>query len=354
MTTNTLEAHSEGLARYLSHAMPGDGPVSITIDTDGHANEMFFVRRGNDEWVLRRPPENPLLPTVLDVGREYRLLEALSGAGARVPRPLLFCDDTTIIGAPFYLMEKVAGVVVRDHLPAALDNDADRRRIGEELVDTLAELHAVDWRSAGLGDFGKPDGYVDRMLRRWTQRFREVTPLTRPLPELEEVTAWLHANRPPDRPHTIIHGDFHLLNVAFAVSSPARLVAIFDLEVATIGDPLVDLGWLLAFWSWPDDPDGMPMALLNLSPGGLAQVFQKPGWLTASELIDRYATAAGCAVDDVRFYRVLAMWRMALITEARYARHLQAGGDTESEFAALEAGVPNIARRALRLTSEPA
>ncbi len=340
------------LARYLNETMPGEGSVSVTVDRKGHINEMFFIRRGSEEWVLRRPPEDPTLPTAPDAAREYRVLDALTGVGFRVPRPVLLCSDSSIIGAPFYLMEKVDGVVVHDHLVAPLDNDADRRRIGEELVDTLAELHAVDWVAAGLADFGKPHGYVDRMVRRWTQRLHDVTELTRPLPDLERTAAWLSDHRPPEQPHTIIHADFHLLNVAFAPSSPARLVAVFDWEVSTLGDPLVDLGWLLAFWSDPDDPAGMPMATLNLGVAGLEQVFRKPGWLTSRELVERYAEASGRAVDDIVYYRVLAMWRMAIITETRYAHHLRAGGDDQSQFAVLGETVPELALRALRLAAQ--
>ena len=202
--------------------------------------------------VLRRPPRGPLPPSAHDVLREARVLSALAGR-ARVPAVLAVCDDESVIGAPFYVMERVEGHVVTSSVPAALDNPDDRRRIGEELVDGLVEVHAVDWRDAGLEGFGKPTGYLERQLRRFTGLWEHNR--TRDIPAVESVGEWLGEHMPESAPPaTVVHGDYRLGNTMMAPAAPARLVAIFDWEMATIGDPLADLGYLCTLWVDRNDP----------------------------------------------------------------------------------------------------
>ena len=188
------------LAAYLARELPGpESSLEVERIRGGHSNETFFVTRGTQQWVLRRPPRGPLLPTAHDVGREYRVLRALAGTGVPVPRPLLYCTDEEVIGAPFYLMERVHGVVIRAELPPAYEVDvAARAGLGLELVDRLAELHAVDPGAVGLGDFAKPHGYLERQLRRWSGQLDASR--TRPLPDLDAVTAWLHDHLPASGP----------------------------------------------------------------------------------------------------------------------------------------------------------
>ena len=331
----------ESLGRYLATEIPGDGQLEVERHQAGHSNETFFVRRGSEEWVLRRPPRPPYLPTAHDVKREHTVLKALEGTGVRTPATVLLCEDESVIGAPFYLMERVRGTVIRDRLPDALDSDGDRRRIGEELIDAAAELHSVDYRAVGLDGWGRPAGYVERQIARWRKQLEGATQHTRPLPDYERIAAWLEDHRPPEQVPAIVQGDYKLDNTMFAEESPARLVAILDWEMATIGDPLADIGWMLSFWREPSDPPD-PLH------GALNQVFGKPGWATRSELVDRYEAKTGRSMTDIRFYTALAIWKLGILLEGSYARHLR--GTTDDPFFALLAeGVLAIGARALEV-----
>jgi aminoglycoside phosphotransferase (APT) family kinase protein len=267
--------------------------------------------------------------------REARLLRALRGTRVRVPDVLAICDDEAVIGAPFYVMERVDGAVLATSIPAAIDTEAERRRIGEQLVDGLAEIHAVDWRACDLEGFGKPTGYLERQLRRFSGLWEHNR--TRELPTLERVTAWLAEHRPESPAATIVHGDYRLGNTMFGSGAPAELVAIFDWELATIGDPLADVGYLVATWSQPGDPDDVPFAF--------DAVTRRPGFPTREELIARYEAATGRSMSDVRWYTTLALWKAAVFLEGSYKRRL-AGTTDDPFFDTLESGVPAIAERA--------
>ena len=239
------------LERFLAERVPGDdAPLDCERHVVGSSNVTYYVTRGSQEWVLRRPPRGPLLPTAHDVLREHRYIAALQGQ-ARVPTPVVACDDESIIGAPFYLMERCFGAMLRDGIPEVYDTPAGRRRVAEDLVITLVELHAVDWEAVGLR--GRGSGYLERQMRRWIGQWELTRPQTRDLPGLEEIVAWLRARIPEDAGATVVHGDYRLDNVMFGAEEP-RVVAIFDWEMATVGDPLADVGWLLSYWGDPGDP----------------------------------------------------------------------------------------------------
>ncbi|HLZ23079.1 MAG TPA: phosphotransferase family protein [Ktedonobacterales bacterium] len=329
----------DALAAYLAVQIPGGGePLQIERIRGGHSNETFFVTRGVQQWVLRRPPRGPLLPTAHDVGREYRVLAALSQTSVPVPRPLLFCEDIGVLGAPFYLMERVHGYVIRTELPPFAVEDAEARAaLGRALVDRLADLHAVDWQAVGLEDFGKPSGYLERQIRRWTGQLDASR--NRPLPDLDCVTAWLQAHVPESGPATIVHGDYRLDNVMYARDLPVRIAAIFDWEMATLGDPLADLGYLLSFWREPGDPH---FAMMDAA----WRVTEAPGFPTRAALVARYAERTGRRMDAVSFYVALAIWKLAILLEGSYKRHL-AGTTDDPFFATLDEGIPALARRAL-------
>jgi aminoglycoside phosphotransferase (APT) family kinase protein len=307
---------------------------------EGHSNVTYRIHRGDEAWVLRRPPRGPLPPSAHDVLREARLLAAVQDSDVRTPRVLAICDDESVIGAPFYVMELVEGHVITTELPEALASEPERRRIGEELVDALVEIHAADWRAHGLEGYGKPTGYLDRQLRRFTGLWEHNR--TRELESLERVTAWLGEHKPESGPATIVHGDYRLGNTMFAPAAPARLVSIFDWELATIGDPLADVGYLVATYAQAGDPESTILAL--------GAVTRAPGFPTRDELIARYEERSGRSMSDVRWYTALALWKSAIFLEGSYKRRL-AGTTDDAFFDLLEHGVPEIADRAWNVTS---
>ena len=331
----------EALGRYLDERLDGSVPVEVERHQAGHSNETFFVTRGGLDLVLRRPPLGAFLPTAHDVGREYKVMSGLRETRVRVPRTLLMCDDESVIGAPFYLMERVYGEVIRTELPEALRSEEDRAAIGDELVDALIELHSIDPEECGLEEFGRPSGYLERQLRRWKGQLELTLPHTRPLPDLEAVGAWLEDHLPESPEPTIVHGDYKLDNVLFASDSPARLVAILDWEMSTLGDPLADLGWMTSFWREASDEDVGVFADLN-------RVTTLEGFRTRAELVARYEQKTGRDCSNLDWYQVLAIWKLAILLEGSYARHLF-GMTDDPFFAEMEQGVPALARRALQV-----
>jgi aminoglycoside phosphotransferase (APT) family kinase protein len=323
------------LEAFLDARGLGGGPVEAEPVGEGHSNVTYLIRRGGGAWVLRRPPRPPLPPSAHDVLREARLLTAVQDADVRTPDVLATCDDERVIGAPFYVMERIEGDVMTADVPPALDDEIERARIGEELIDALVEVHAVDWRACGLEGYGKPTGYLDRQLRRFGGLWEHNR--TRELPVLDRVTAWLAEHKPESGEATIVHGDYRLGNTMFAPGAPARLAAIFDWELATIGDPLADVGYLVATWSQHDDPDD--------ALRGLSAATRRPGFPTRDELIARYEERSGRSMSDVRWYMTLALWKSAVFLEGSYKRRL-AGTTEDAFFDRLETGVPAIAERA--------
>jgi aminoglycoside phosphotransferase (APT) family kinase protein len=324
------------LEAFLDAHGLGSGPVEARTIGEGHSNVTFEIRRGDEAWVLRRPPRPPLPPSAHDVLREARLLRAVETAAVRTPVVVAACSDEAVIGAPFYVMDRVAGEVLTTAVPPALDGAGDRRRIGTELVDALVEIHAVDWRACGLEGYGKPTGYLDRQLRRFAGLWEHNR--TRELPAMEALTGWLSEHRPESPEATIVHGDFRLGNVMYAAEPPPRVVAIFDWELATIGDPLADVGYLVATWAEPGDED----------TGLFGGVTEAGGFPGREELIARYEERSGRSMSDVRWYTTLALWKAAVFLEGSYQRRL-AGTTEDAFFDLLETAVPRLAERALSI-----
>jgi aminoglycoside phosphotransferase (APT) family kinase protein len=334
------------LTRYLAERLPGsDAPLHIERHEAGYSNETFYITRGEDRWVMRRPPRGVFLPTAHDVLREYRVLTGLHGAGVRTPRTVLACEDAGVLGAPFYLMERVEGTVIREEMPPALDTSAERRRIGEELIDALAELHAVDYVASGLEGLGRPSGYLERQLRRWSGQLELTLQRTRPLPGIEVVHGWLADRLPESGPPAIVHGDYKLDNVVMSAGAPARLLAILDWEMATIGDPLADLGWLMAYWG----PTGE--AVENMLAGSNQLTTVLPGFLSQEEMIARYEARTGRPMLHFPFYLCLAVWKLTIIVEGLYAHYLD-GTAANTRAAEFEWRVPLLVERMHRIMAD--
>jgi aminoglycoside phosphotransferase (APT) family kinase protein len=332
----------EPLAAFMDAHGLGRGAIRPTPIGEGHSNVTYLIEREDGtEVVLRRPPRPPLPPSAHDVLREARLLRALSDTPARVPGVLAVGEDSATIGCPFYLMERMAGEVITSSVPPALDTPAERGRIAEQLIDALVEIHAVDWRAAGLEGFGKPTGYLERQLRRFTGLWE--LNKTREIPAVERVGAWLEEHRPSsDSPATIVHGDFRLGNTMFAATAPAQLVAVFDWEMATIGDPLADLGYLCMMWTEAGDPEGGLREHLG-------RVTRAEGFPTRGELIARYEECSGRSMRDVHWYTALAVWKSVVFMEGNYKRAI-AGTTDDPYLQQFGEGVLELAARAEEVT----
>jgi aminoglycoside phosphotransferase (APT) family kinase protein len=333
----------EPLEAYLDEHGLGSGPVEAERIGEGHSNVTFLIRRGEHRVVLRRPPRPPLPPSAHDVLREARILTALQDTPVRVPPVLAVCDDESILGVPFYVMEEVEGSVITTSIPAAIDTPEERGRIARELVEALAEIHEVDWEAVGLEGFGKPTGYLDRQLRRFNGLWEHNK--TRELPRVQEIGDWLAANKPESPPATIVHGDYRLGNTMVANDAPARLVAIFDWELSTIGDPLADVGYLSVTWTERDDPEDSMFSLTGVT--------RREGFQSRDELIALYEERTGRSASDLRWYQTLALWKAAVFMEGNYKR-FSAGTTDDPYLAAFDEGVPRLAEAAWEIANTPA
>ena len=329
----------EPLEEYLDSQGLGSGHIEVERIGEGHSNVTYRVERGGETFVLRRPPRPPLPPSAHDVLREARVLSAVESTPVRAPGVLAACDDESVLGVPFYVMEFMEGSVITSDIPPALDNAEERRRIGEELVDALAEVHAVDWQACGLEGYGKPSGYLERQLRRFNGLWEHNK--TREVPRVQEVGDWLAANMPESPEATIVHGDYRLGNTMVADDAPARLVAIFDWELSTIGDPLADVGYLTVTWAERDDPEDMSFSSLGAAS-------RREGFPTRAELIERYEQRSGRSMAALNWYQALALWKAAVFMEGNYKRFLT--GSTDDAYLGLfDEGVPALADKALEV-----
>jgi aminoglycoside phosphotransferase (APT) family kinase protein len=320
------------LEAWLDGRGLGRGVLAVTRIGAGHSNATFLLERDGARMVLRRAPRPPLPPSAHDMLREARVLTALQGR-ARVPRVLAVCDDDGVLGVPFYVMEELIGDVVTEGLPGSLGSAAARRLAGDDLVDALVELHAVDIAGAGLTDFGRPDGYLERQVRRFAALWEHNA--TRNVPLVAELASWLGDALPRSADACVVHGDYRLGNVMLDPEQP-RVLALLDWELATLGDPLADLGYLVATWSEADSPP----TVLDLSP-----VTRGEGFPSRGELVVRYGERSGRDVGTLAWYEVLALWKAAVFCEGLYGRYLR--GETADPWTgSLGEGVPGLLRAA--------
>ncbi len=286
-------------------------PLTVRQFPAGHSNLTYLLRRGEWEAVLRRPPLGPVAPRAHDMAREYRVLERLSAVFRLAPRPFLLCQDATIIGAPFYLVERRHGVVLDQELPPSWPADPARNRaIAESLVATLVDLHRVDWRAAQLDQIGRPDGYLERQVTGWLERWARAR-TEADSPSVERLERWLRASIPSSPPATVVHNDYKLNNVMLDPIRPARLVAVLDWEMATVGDPLSDLGTTLTYWAEAGDAHLL---------AGLRSATTAPGFLTRDEFADGYARASGRDLTNLRFYLAFGAFKVGTILQQIYYR----------------------------------
>jgi len=301
------------LAAWLDEQLGGRvADLEVLQFPGGHSNLTYLVRRGGDEYVLRRPPFGSKVKTAHDMGREYAVLSKLAPVWPKAPRPIAMCEDEAVIGARFYLMERRRGIILRKEVPRGVTLDeAAARRVSELLVDTLAELHGIDYAAAGLGDFGKPDGYVERQVTGWTKRYDGSK--TDDIPAVTEVAAWLAAHLPADGAPALIHNDFKFDNLILD-DGLGEVVGILDWEMSTVGDPLMDLGTSLGYWV--EAGDSQPMQMMRFGPTMV------PGMLTRAEVVARYAAARGRDLDpgQVVFYYAYGLFKTAVVAQQIYYR----------------------------------
>ncbi|PSP75479.1 phosphotransferase family protein [Halobacteriales archaeon QS_1_68_20] len=337
----------DALASYLESELGPADRFEVEHLAAGHSNETLLVTWGERDLVLRRPPPGETADRAHDVLREYRVVDALQETDVPLPRTVLAWDDHDVVGSDFYLMERLEGDVIRDEEPERFANPDAREDIAIQLVDTLAEIHTVDYEAVGLGEFGHPPGFTERQVRRWSEQltwaFSKAADV-REVPALYDVMEWLNDNVPEDHPVTLVHGDFKLDNVMFGRSdgppdgSP-ELVGVFDWEMSTLGDPLTDLGWLLVFWRDPKDPEAVAT---EFEP----QFTEREGYPTRLELVERYEEWTCIEFENERFYRTLALYKLAALGEMFFARHL-AGDADDPLYPKMEERVPALAERAL-------
>jgi len=309
------ELDAARLTAFLKGRLPEfDGPIEIEQFPKGYSNLTYLVRAGGRELVLRRPPFGANIKTAHDMGREYRILARLIAVYPKVPRPLAFCDDASVLGAPFYLMERIRGVILRAATPTGLELRSNLMQpLSENFIDNLIALHAIDYRAAGLGDLGKPEGYVTRQVEGWLKRYQNAR--TDDIPDMTRLARWLVEHKPADSGGCLIHNDYKYDNLVLDPDDLSRIKACLDWEMATIGDPLMDLGSALGYWVDPEDPEEWQRHSFGVTA--------LPGNLNREQLLERYSNHSGRQIGQPVFYYVYGLFKIAVIVQQIYARYRQ-------------------------------
>jgi aminoglycoside phosphotransferase (APT) family kinase protein len=335
------ELNRAALSDYLSKNLPeGASGIEVEQFPNGHSNLVYLVRTDRNEYVLRRPPLGPVAPKAHDMVREYRVLNAVHPHFPEAPRVFLLCEDLSVIGSRFFLMERRRGMVIRDSIPAELAAIPDYpRRVSEAFIDCLVRLHSIDASLPTLSCLGKPDGFVERQVRGWAERWNRAK--TEELPEMDGIVRWLHEWLPPSVDVALVHNDFKLDNVMLR-SSGDCVEAVLDWEMTTIGDPLADLGLTMCYWTWAslaaeDDPH-------PATPGLTSQ----PGWYTRDQFLHRYAQRTGRALTHIRYHEVLGLFKLAVILQQIYFR-FHRGQTRDERFRTFDRSVRGLIRQAASL-----
>lgn len=308
-----------------THLSEPSGVFKVQQFPSGHSNLTYAIQLGNRHMVLRRPPFGSKVKSAHDMSREFRVLSKLHAVYPPAPEVFLFCDDASILGAPFYLMAPIRGVILRRDPPADLSfSPATARAVCESFIDNLARLHSIDYAAIGLGEFGRPTGYLERQVQGWIERYHGSK--THDIPEVEKLAPWLQQHLPQSFAAALIHNDYKLDNVVLDQGDLSHIVGVLDWEMATIGDPLSDVGTVLAYWVEAGDPDDLQS--IRWGPTN------SPGSLTRSELVERYGRASGRDVENMSFYLVFARFKLAVIVQQIYYRY-HLGLTQDSRFAAM-------------------
>jgi len=300
------ELDTKRLAAYL-----GVERIAVEQFPGGHSNLTYLVRAGEREYVLRRPPLGPVAPKAHDMAREYAVLQAVHPHFPPAPGVYALCEDPGVIGAVFFLMERRQGVVIRGEMPAPFAGEAGR--ISRAFADGLVALHSIDIERHGLAQLGKSEGYLERQVRGWTERWNRAR--TEEMPQMERVMRWLAERIPVSGAATLVHNDYKLDNLMLDAGDPSRIVAVLDWEMATVGDPLSDLGLTLCYWT--------------LTDGRERVVTTEPGWYSPQELVDYYASRTGRDCSRITYYEVLGIFKLAVILQQIYVRWVK--GQTRDE-----------------------
>ena len=321
------ELDSVRLLAYLRERMPDlEEPLKIEQFPAGFSNLTYLLRAGELEFVLRRPPVGAKIKTAHDMAREYKILSHLYPVYKKLPRPLFFCEDETILGAPFYLMERVKGIILRAQPPEGLNLSHEvMQRLSQTFIQNLVEIHEVDYKAAGLGEMGQPYGYVLRQVEGWTRRYYRAR--TDDVPAVERLASWLSEHAPPDsRRSALIHNDYKYDNVVLAPNDLSKVLAVLDWEMATIGDPLMDFGTTLGYWVDADDPEEWQQYGFGLTT--------LPGSFRRSDVVEYYAKQSGRDISNAIFYYAYGLLKIAVIVQQIYFRYRQ-GLTRDARFASL-------------------
>ncbi|MFN7992079.1 MAG: phosphotransferase family protein [Bryobacteraceae bacterium] len=306
------------LAEYLRGRLDGaDAGVAVRQFPGGHSNLTYLVKAGGREYVLRRPPLGPVAPRAHDMAREYNVLRAVHPVFPQAPEAFLLCDDPSVIGAIFFIMERRQGLVLRRDIPPEYANDADfGRRVSQAFVDCLAALHAVDVSKVMLG---KPAGFLERQVTGWAERWQRAQ--TETLPQMDSLIRWLTERLPQSPSPTLVHNDYKLDNLMLDAADPGRVEAVLDWEMTTAGDPLVDLGCVLCYWPEAGDP--------LVRREALSSITTLPGWFSRAQIVERYADKTGRDVSGLGYYEVFGIFKVAVVLQQIYFRYRR--GQTRDE-----------------------
>ena len=306
--------NEDGLNSYLKNTFSdkGEDVLSVQQFPSGFSNLTYLITYAGTDYVLRRPPFGANIKSGHDMSREYKILSALEDNYGKAPKPIVFCEDLSVLGAPFYLMERVKGTILRASTPQdQMPTEAQFKALSSNLVDTLVELHQLDYKAIGLGDLGNPEGYVERQIVGWSKRYQKAK--TQEHPEMEKTATWLNENIPKQFGNGLVHNDFKYDNLVLTADDQLNVKAVLDWEMTTIGDPLMDLGTSLGYWIHHSDPDILASNQLNLTT--------QLGNPTRGEVVEMYEKKSGSPVDNIVFYFVFGLFKIAVIVQQIYYRY---------------------------------